>query len=355
MSPRLQSRKTAPSFIDLCCGCGGFSSGLIAAGLSHVAGYDIDKTAIATYNLNFPGTGIAESIEELELEAGAADVICAGLPCQGFSTLGKLDDKDPRNRLWKHFVRVVKQVNPVAGAVENVPPFLKSTECALLTAALQECGYKVVSGVVKATSFGVAQKRERALLIFSRVGRPRIPRGRSKVRSVRDALRGLPTKPDGVRDHNPRNHGKKALERFPHVRQGESRFQLPDHLQNDCWREMEHGATNSFGRLWWDKPADTLRTVFLKPETGRFIHPSEHRGLTVREGARLQSFPDDFVFSGNMEEKARQIGNAVPPLVAKAVGRELARLVAMSRADVPTRMGQATVISAAAARKKRTA
>jgi site-specific DNA-cytosine methylase len=91
------------------------------------------------------------------------------------------------------------------------------------------------------------------------------------------------------------------------------------------------GATNSFGRLWWDRPADTIRTAFLKPETGRYIHPSEHRGLTIREGARLQGFDDAFKFTGGTEEKARQIGNSVPPPIAEAVGVELLRVVRLTR------------------------
>jgi DNA (cytosine-5)-methyltransferase 1 len=156
------------------------------------------------------------------------------------------------------------------------------------------------------------------------------------VRTVREALAGLPITPDGNNDHCPRQHGSLALERFAHVPSGGTRRDLPRRLQSPCWRCSPGGAWNSFGRLVWDSPADTLRTVFLKPETGRFIHPSEHRGLTVREGARLQSFPDSFQFAGSRDQRARQIGNSVPPLVARAVGVELLRLVRQVRAAEAT-------------------
>jgi DNA (cytosine-5)-methyltransferase 1 len=320
--------KVRSTFIDLCCGCGGFSRGLIGAGLDLVQGYDIDETAIKTFNLNFPKNGTVSDITRLHLPVGAAEILVSGLPCQGYSTLGKREEHDPRNALWKSFLRLVWEAHPVAGAVENVPLFLKSEEFRKLQEGLEVFGYTVTSGVISAADFGVAQRRERALILFARGATPVIPSGASDVATVRRAWTGLPRVPDGRNDHLPRSHDRQSLRRFRHIPEGGTRKHLPKELQSPCWKRTKTGATNSFGRLWWNKPADTLRTVFLKPETGRFIHPSEDRGLTVREGARLQGFADTFKFSGSMDAKAEQIGNAVPPPVARAVGKELKRVVA---------------------------
>jgi len=277
------STDPAASFIDLCCGCGGFSRGLVDAGLHHVGGIDLDPIAIKTYEANFPTKGRLADIRSLTIERHAADILVAGLPCQGHSTLGKLTPWDARNRLWIDFARIVDEVEPWAGAVENVVPFLYSHAFRQLENRLLDMGYLVASGIVS-------------------------------------------------NDHRSRGHGALARRRYPHVPEGGSRRDLPSELQSECWRRIgDRGATNSFGRLWWDRPADTIRTSFLKPETGRFIHPSEHRGLTVREGARLQGFPDDFKFQGGLEEQARQIGNAVPPPIARSVGVELRQLVEHAR------------------------
>jgi DNA (cytosine-5)-methyltransferase 1 len=324
---------SAASFIDLCCGCGGFTRGLLDAGLHHVAGIDLDPIAIKTYEANFPTRGRLADIRSLTLDRHAADILVAGLPCQGHSTLGKLTPRDARNKLWIDFARIVEHVEPWAGAVENVVPFLHSHAFRQLENRLLDMGYLVVSGIVSGPKFGVAQRRDRALLLFGMGEEPRIPEGNGTLKpTVRDAFAGLPVVPDGVNDHRSRRHGALARRRYPHVPEGGSRKDLPSELQSECWVRIGHrGATNSFGRLWWDRPADTIRTSFLKPETGRFIHPSEHRGLTVREGARLQGFPDDFKFQGGLEEQARQIGNAMPPPIAWAVGQELRQLVERSR------------------------
>jgi DNA (cytosine-5)-methyltransferase 1 len=319
----------AVSFIDVCCGGGGFTRGLIDAGLHHVAGYDIDPLSIETYNANFPGAGMEGNLRTLSLPRHAADVLVAGLPCQGHSTIGKRARWDGRNKLWSDFARLVHDVQPWAGAVENVVPFLYSRAFRQLEQRLIDLGYFVVHGIVSATAFGVAQRRERALLLFAMGAEPVFPHGdTSTLPTVRKALVGLPLAPNGLNDHAKRGHSELSLRRYAHVKEGGSRIDLPVDLQSPCWKALGSvGATNSFGRLWWDRPADTIRTAFLKPETGRYIHPSENRGLTIREGARLQGFKDDFVFCGTVEEKARQIGNAVPPPIAMAVGVELLRVV----------------------------
>src|SRR5581483_8589751 len=155
-------------------------------------------------------------------------------------------------------------------------------------------------------------------------------------RTFRGAVEGLPLRPDGINWHRGRNPRPMSLERYktiPH--EGEGRFQLaerrPD-ITPPCWLRKKTGSTDVFGRLWWDRPAFTIRTEFYKPEKGRYLHPSEHRPITVREAARCMSFDDDFRFPElqPMTSVAKQIGNAVCPALAERVARQLA---ATLRAD----------------------
>jgi len=313
-----------PSFFDAFCGCGGFSLGLEQVGLECVGALDSDARAVESFNANF-GVG-AECVDVGDFDATGveADVVVGGLPCQGFSTIGKRDPNDARNALWRAFLDLVGSIGPELFVVENVAPFLDSTECNQMVRTAREIGYLVSSGVLDAVDFGVPQLRRRAFVVGSRRTIVPLPSGSTTThRTVRQAIGDLPLEPDGVNDHDPRNHSDRTLERFRHVREGGSRFDLPKDLQNPCWIRTERGATSSFGRLWWDRPSVTIRTNFLHPECGRFIHPRADRGLTVREGARLQGFPDWFEFRGSMDERARQIGNAVPPPLARAVGRAL--------------------------------
>ncbi len=315
-------------FIDLFCGCGGLSRGLMDVGLKPIAAYDANSNAVANYNLNIPDKGHVVDIANLHLKRGVAPIIVAGLPCQSFSTLGKMDPDDPRNELWRPLMRTISEAMPIAWAIENVSRFLNTQQCVDLLDAAHELGYKTSAQVVDALTFGVPQKRRRAVIFGSRTASPQILRSRAVPKTVRDAFRGLPLNPDGVNLHAARFPSAKSVLRYRSVPPGGSRLNLPRHLQNPCWRRLgKRGATNVFGRLVWDQPADTVRTTFLKPETGRYIHPVADRGLTLREGMRLQGFQDTFKMEGAIHECAAQIGNAVPIPLGWAIGRELYRLV----------------------------
>jgi DNA (cytosine-5)-methyltransferase 1 len=170
------------------------------------------------------------------------------------------------------------------------------------------------------------------------------PESREPWVTFRDAVEGLPLQPDGQRWHRARNPRPESVRRYKAVpRDGGDRFAMQRNLDRaglgdlvpNCWRNKPTGTTDVFGRLWWDRPAITIRTEFYKPEKGRYLHPSAHRPITVREAARLMSFPDDFLLpeDQSMSSIARQVGNAVPPLLARRIAEALANALADAEPD----------------------
>jgi DNA (cytosine-5)-methyltransferase 1 len=288
-----------------------------------------------------------------------ADIIIGGPPCQGFSPLGRDRDDESRselNELWQHFLRSVRQVKPKAFVIENVPEFQKSAEFGRLIALMRSDKelkkYKFSFGVLNAADYGVPQLRRRGILIAVR-GRKAVPwppkpthssSGNSDLpshRTVREVIEDLPRRPgpdditygsDGTQNlHFRRNPRPQSIERYKAVPPGGNRFDLqrnrPD-ITPRCWAQKPTGTTDVMGRLWWDRPSVTIRTEFFKPEKGRYLHPVAHRSITHREAARIQTFPDSFVFEGSKIEVARQIGNAVPPKLGEAIARHVHGLIA---------------------------
>ncbi len=347
--------------LDLFAGAGGLSLGFerSAVGFTPVYGVEIDPAAARTYKRNFGCPVYDGPIEDLDAFEDA-DVILGGPPCQGFSPLGRDRDDVSRahlNELWQHYLRAVRQVRPQAFVIENVPEFQRSAQFARLLQLMSDDkalrGYRYAYGVLNAADYGVPQTRRRGILIAVKGRKPVAwpPRpthgpdsatGTSSV-TVRDAfttptvLNFEPTSTDigtdttGRQDlHFRRNPLASSLERYRAIPPGGNRFDLavnrPD-LTPRCWAEKPTGTTDVMGRLWWDRPSVTIRTEFFKPEKGRYLHPEAHRPITHREAARLQSFPDDFEFEGTKTEVARQIGNAVPPLLGVAIARHLSEAI----------------------------
>ena len=317
------------TFIDLFCGAGGLALGFVYAGFKSVFAVDSDGPAAETYRRNFKHEVWDRPIEELEHIPVTADIVIGGPPCQGFSPLGKmipLAEHRSMNKLWRHYMRIVEEVRPVAFVVENVPEFLRSMEFTALERRAVELGYRVAAGVLNAVEFGVPQQRKRTFVIAVSGVTPRLPVAIDERLTVRDAIRDLPLRPDGVNWHIGRNPTPRSVKRYKCVPPGGNRFDLmrkrPD-LAPRCWLNKPAGSTDVFGRLEWDKPALTIRTEFFKPEKGRYLHPAAQRPITHREAARLQTFPDDFEFYGSKIQVAKQIGNAVPPKLAMAVAKEL--------------------------------
>ena len=322
--------------VDLFAGAGGLSLGLSWAGFRSIGAVEVDRFAADTYDRNF-GHHILRGqggdplpIEEVSFEsfAGHVDLLAGGPPCQGFSQLGKGLANDPRNRLWREFMRAVEEIQPSAFLMENVPPILRSEEGRETVEHGRALGYTVAADVLQAEQFGVPQKRKRAFVLGVRNGVATLPMPthNGDARTVRWAFQGLPLKPSGSDLHIGRNPRPVSIERYKTVPEGGNRFDLlaarPE-ITPRCWLETKARSTDVFGRLWWDRPSLTIRTEFFKPEKGRYLHPTEHRPITHREAARLQTFPDDFVFEGSNVQVAKQIGNAVPPLLAYRIGLAL--------------------------------
>ena len=335
--------------------------GFVDAGYDPVLAVEADFAAASTYAANFGEAHTRwQPIEELAPEELVdAAVVIGGPPCQGFSNLGKRQRFDTRNAYWKHFIDVVVQVQPKVFVLENVDRFLKSTQFRLLRLEADPGGrlrgYEIEPYSLNAAHYGAPQRRQRAIVIGTRVGpigEP--PRSHSvdatltaqRWRTVRDAIGDLDPTPaqrlpeswtaffgqdvegifKGLDIHVGRTYQELSVRRFECIPPGGSRKDIPEELLSDCWKRHKTGAMDVMGRLRWDEPAVTIRTEFFKPEKGRYLHPQwdgrrqVNRALTHLEAARLQTFGDDFLWCGRKVEIARQIGNAVPPVLARAIG-----------------------------------
>lgn len=356
--------KRSYKVIDLFSGAGGLTLGFTQA-FGHnfvpVWANDNNKDAVATYNRNFGNHCTCDDIVTLlsneEIEIPQADVVIGGPPCQGFSLLNKNKQDDPRKQLWRPFLDVVQRSGAQVFVMENVPQLLASLEYQEIQQEAQKYGFTLAAATLCAADYGVPQRRYRAFIIGCKFADPEsvFPPKRTHYnpnnglmrslfktnseyiidpkpwRTVRDAIGDL-VSPIGteVRGDLPpydlhfgRNPTAKSLERYKAIpEEGMNRFDLQrraPELTPDCWIRKTSGGTDLFGRLWWDRPAFTIRTEFFKPEKGRYLHPSQHRPLTHREAARIQTFPDTFYFEGSKIEIAKQIGNAVPPLLTAHV------------------------------------
>jgi DNA (cytosine-5)-methyltransferase 1 len=323
------------SLVDLFAGCGGMTLGFEQTGcFQSVFAVEWDEAAAETYRRNFGDHVVAGPIEHVD-KFPECDVLIGGPPCQGFSPLNMFGVGLDRRTLWREYLRALQQAAPDVFVMENVPELLRSAEYQAFAEEACALGYAVEGRVLNAVDYGVPQRRRRAIVVGSRVGafrwpepthfQPGSPAGRQSWRTFRDAVKGLPLEPSGENWHCPRNPRPVSLERYMTIPgEGEGRFDLaarrPD-ITPACWLRKKSGSTDVFGRLWWDRPAFTIRTEFYKPEKGRYLHPSEHRPITVREAARCMSFPDDFELpeDQSMTRVAKQVGNAVPPLLAQTL------------------------------------
>jgi DNA (cytosine-5)-methyltransferase 1 len=343
------------TLIDLFAGCGGLTLGFKESGrFRSIFAVELDRDAAETWRLNF-GDHIAEVPIEDVATFPTADALVGGPPCQGFSALNRDAVGFERRGLWRQYLRALKQIDPITFVMENVPELLRSAEYAEFKLRAERLGYLVEGRILNAADYGVPQRRRRAIAIGIRAGavpwpeethaeHPAAGAAHKPWVSFREAVTGLPLRPDGKSWHRRRNPRPESVRRYKAVpRDGGNRFAMQRNLDRAglgdlvprCWREKPSGTTDVFGRLWWDRPAYTIRTEFFKPEKGRYLHPSAHRPITVREAARCMSFPDDFVLPEHqaMTSVARQIGNAVPPLLARRIAEALAVALDAERSD----------------------
>lgn len=357
--------------IDLFAGCGGMTAGFKKHGFEPVLAVESNLHAAATYAANYgEDHTIWGDINELpDDEIPNADVVIGGPPCQGFSNLGSRDVDDPRNKLWKQFLRVVHHAKPQVFVIENVDRFHRSSEFQLLFDEANSedsliSDYELTHEVLLAADYGVAQRRPRTIVIGSRIGEIPLPtRTHAKEPqlwgdqepwlTVRDRIADLPAQPsttdlpDGrvsffgetvpgpfkwLDLHFGRKAQPRSLQRYDCIPPGGGRFDLPDELLPDCWRNKPTGTTDVMGRMRWDAPSLTVRTEFFKPEKGQYLHPQwdpedpenrVNRVITHLEAALLQDFPETFHWCGSKIEIARQIGNAVPVGLAEKIAEHL--------------------------------
>lgn len=317
-------------------GAGGFSLGFDRAGFSNVFSVDIQKDFCQTYKANFPShTLIQEDITKLsneriiELTAGSdVDVVIGGPPCQGFSIAGNIGRKfidDPRNRLFQEFVRVVDVVKPNYFVMENVARLYthnKHLTRKEIIADFNALGYKVECKILNSADYGVPQVRKRVIFIGSRVSEkilfPEV--SHTEHKSVKDALDDLPELTSGATstllNHKAMNHTQQMLDKMSFVSDGEGREKIPENLRpksGDVRKYIKYNST---------KPSITITGDMRK-----VFHYSQNRALTVRELARLQTFPDDFEFKSSSIAQQQQVGNAVPPLMAEAIANAVKKMI----------------------------
>ncbi|REE99881.1 DNA cytosine methyltransferase [Thermomonospora umbrina] len=388
--------------IDLFAGCGGFTQGFrefraaphaSASPFRTVGAVELDMAAASTYAVNFadeigdcgrifagPENGDITRWNPAVLDVDV-DVILGGPPCQGFSGLGKEDRDDPRNKLWREYLRVVNALRPKVFVMENVDRFFGSPEFQELRRTLKEESerpdgqlrdYHLESGVLNSADYGVPQARRRTIILATRrdlidlhpdgtpLTHPR-PTHRKQEKTVGGALvdaedvfapwvpagtvfaetprRTRTTElPEGTAAplgqelpgpfrtidlHIGRNPTALSLARYAAIPPGGNRHDLPPRLSTENWLNHRSGSGDVMGRLHWDRPSVTIRTEFYKPEKGRYLHPFEDRPITHLEAALLQGFPPDFRWCGSKVQIARQIGNAVPVGLSRAIARQV--------------------------------
>lgn len=365
--------------VDLFCGVGGLSYGfakdekfqIIAANeiLPNMAkAYELNHPSVKVYCKDIKDFGISDLIKDFNLKAGEVDLVVGGPPCQAYSTVGRRLIDDPRGRLFQEYYRVLKEINPKIFVFENVKGLLSMQKGELFNTIIslfKSLNYSISFKVLNSADYGVPQIRERVFIVGTRLNNafsyPNSTHA-SKEKNIKeilepylnisDAIGDLPfiksgeesfvyqTSPQNpfqemmrkdaprkLMDHNaPKNNEKlvKIMEQLP---DGGTPLDLPENLR------PKSGFANTYCRLWWNRPSTTITRNFSTPSSSRCIHPKAPRPLTTREGARIQCFPDDYIFYGSRSDKNLQIGNAVPTLVSIAIKNAILQHISKEELD----------------------
>lgn len=375
--------------IDLFSGAGGLTLGLRNAGFDVRLASDWSAACARTHRTNFPDIPFRladiskvsgdEILAQANLKRGALDLLIGGPPCQGFSILGQRLLQDPRNQLFGEFIRLTGELLPNVAVIENVPGLATLGGGVLLQEigkAFDALGYDVDCAELLAAQYGVPQMRWRMFFIANRrdralgkCGYPRPTHGNLGIGdlvpnrtvrpeqcegflTIRDAIGDLPEIAPGAHgklyvgspvsayqiamraechSHELHNHYAPRLcamniRRIKSLKPGQDWRDLPrELLPSGMLKALRKDHTRRFKRMHWDGVARSIITRFRDPKSGEYTHPSQDRTISIREAARIQSFPDWFVFEGSYTDQYDQVGNAVPPLLAKAVGSQIRR------------------------------
>lgn len=347
------------NIVDLFAGVGGLSYGFSKMDEFHViAANEIEKNIAMAYTLNYPDVkmlscDINDLTEEMLSEAiggETIDIVVGGPPCQSYSTLGKRQ-LDERANLFKQYKRILQILDPSAFVFENVVGILSMDKGNLFDQVrreFEELGYSLKHCVLDAADFGVPQHRERVILVGFKGENPFVypapthGEGRSPYVTLREAIGDLPELKSGqtkdfyaapidnpflefvrashvdeVTEHTSPKNGAHLIRIMEALQDGQSKQDLPEEIR------PKSGYGNTYAKLWWERPSTTITRNFACPSSSRCIHPRDSRAMSIREGARLQSFPDDYKFYGSDGMKRLEIGNAVPPLLSIAIAKQM--------------------------------
>lgn len=358
--------------IDLFCGVGGLSYGfannasfrIVAANeiLPDIAtAYSLNHPSVKMYNQDVKFFGAAAIRNDLGADPSDIDIIVGGPPCQAYSTVGKRLIDDPRGALFQEYYRILKEFQPVFFLYENVKGLLSMKGGELFDTILglfESLGYTVQFKLLDAADYGVPQHRERVIIVGTLLkkefsfpvpthGAPGMSQDlfgveRQPYLTLKDAISDLPLinsgekavhyssepqnefqrrmridAPNKISDHDAPKNGLNLIRIMEFLPEGGSPVDLPDHLKPSS------GFKNTYSRLWWNKPCTTITRNLSTPSSSRCIHPKAPRPLTTREGARIQCFPDKYVFFGSRTSKNLQVGNAVPTLLSEALAKSI--------------------------------
>ena len=352
--------------IDLFSGVGGLSHGfyynnnfkVIAANelLHHMAvAYSLNHPDVLIYEKDISNFNSNDVYKDTNLQSGDIDIVIGGPPCQAYSTVGKRLLEDPRGKLFQQYYRLLKEFKPKFFLFENVTGLLSMGDDlhSKIMTLFTSLNYKVESPVLNAVDYGVPETRKRVIITGTLLGRsfnypdPTHFKSESlftknKYLTLKDAISDLPfiksgtesneyfsppqnlyqklmriNAPEKLNDHNSSNHNQNLIALMDELPDGGSPRDVHESLR------PKSGFGNTYCRLWWEKPSPTITRNLGTPSSSRCIHPKVPRALTTREGARIQSFPDDFQFYGSRSARNLQIGNAVPPLLSKVLAEAI--------------------------------
>lgn len=344
--------------MDLFAGVGGLSYGFSKLPEFEIlAANEIEKDIATAYKLNHPGVtmlncdinDLTEEMLKTALNGQQIDIVVGGPPCQSYSTLGKRQ-MDDRANLFKQYKRILTILHPRAFVFENVVGILSMDKGRLYRQIQEEfrnLGYELRSQVLNAVDFGVPQQRERVILVGFRgenrfvYPEPTHGQGLKPHVTLRQAIGDLPVLKSGQSDnrysaspdndflqfvrgnvqelteHSAPKNGAHLIKIMETLQDGQCKDDLPEEIR------PKSGYGNTYAKLWWDRPSTTITRNFACPSSSRCIHPRDSRAMSIREGARLQSFPDDYKFYGADGMKRLEIGNAVPPLLSIAIAKQM--------------------------------